>query len=241
MSNKRVLVLTGTSDVVRETQGESNQDLWKDRLYEEVFELTLPSKIRYAKKHGYDLMCLRSFGSEPSTGFKDTNIGLLRALRSFEMLRYYDAVMWIDADAIITNESYSLRDFGVDDHHCLYASYDWEWKHSFSTGNFIIVKNPNCENLFRAFLHYGKNYTEGIGEEQKTLNFIHQNTPLGAVVKILDHCFLNGVPDFMPNIAWKTTRKIICPWDKSCFLAHLTGETNANRIWTLKNPLKEYL
>ena len=56
----RVLLITGTTDIVRNPE---------DLSMTEVFDLTLPSKQRYAKKHGYDLLSLRSFGEDKNKVF----------------------------------------------------------------------------------------------------------------------------------------------------------------------------
>ena len=140
MKNKRVLLLTGTTDILRSPNE-------TDNTMEEVFDLTLPSKQRYAKKYGYDLLSLRSFGSDKQNIFKDKHLGFLRALRAFEMLEHYNIVMWIDADSIITNDNFSINDFQIDENHSFYASWDWNnVGHSFSTGNFIIHKTKNTNN-----------------------------------------------------------------------------------------------
>ena len=84
---KKVLIITGTTDIGRPE--DSN-----DSSHEELFELTLPSKQKYAKKRGYDLLIMRSFGDSYPYGLtkNDTawpyneHIGFLRAITAFEML-----------------------------------------------------------------------------------------------------------------------------------------------------------
>lgn len=238
--DKRVLILTGTTDILCNHEEYRSVGFdGSDNSMEEVFELTLPSKVRYAKKYGYDLLALRSFGTGGKYGFKDTNIGFLRAVRTFELLAFYDVVMWVDADAIITNDSYSIESFGISSNHCFYASYDWAWKNTFSTGNFIIQRTQHTATLFKAFLEIGKNFTVGLGEEQKTMNYIYQNTNLRSLIKIHEHKYLNAVPTFEPY--WPKDRIVISPWNEECFLAHLTGNTNLCRINCLKKELSKFL
>lgn len=57
--SKRTLIITGTTDFGR------NPDS-TDNTMEEVFDLTLPSKEKYAQKHGYDFLAMRSFGNKSS-------------------------------------------------------------------------------------------------------------------------------------------------------------------------------
>lgn len=245
---EKTLILTGTTNILPLSNHPANLGSDDDNTYEEVFETTLPSKIRYAKKYGYDLLCLRSFGTAPNTGFKDTNIGLLRALRSFEMLYNYDVVMWIDADSLITNDSISINDFGLDDNNCLYASYDWpNWAKptsSFTTGNFILKKNKLWKTLFDSFLLEGKRFTEGYGEELSALNWIYKNTDIKKIIKILDPKYLNSVPSLLADRRLKMYGDITSEesiWNHSHFLCHLTGLPNKIRLQLLNNEFKEYV
>lgn len=237
MNNKRVLVLTGTTNIIRDPNS-------TDSTMEEVFDLTLPSKQRYAKKHGYDLFALRSFGVDKHNRFDHLKIGFMRALRSFEMLEYYDAVMWIDADAIITNDNMSIYDFQLDDQHSLYTSYDWTGKHSFSTGNFILHNTPHTNNLFLEFLNIGKQVVDGNhwGEEQTTLNHIYKASELKNTIKLLDHNYLNAVPAaVMQSEFWVNRQPVRWPWNENSFLAHLTGVSNKHRIEILENHFDRYI
>ena len=162
---KRTLILTGYTDLIRSIDS-------TDNTMEEVFDITLPSKVKYAKKHGYDFLAMRSFGSDKSGNYKDTDIGFLRALRTFEMLEYYDNIMWIDADSLITNLNYKIEDFIVPSDYAFYASYDWLGTNSLSGGNFIIQNNESTKDFLKSFYELSKHYKE----EQTTLNVMYFNT-----------------------------------------------------------------
>lgn len=234
---KRVLLLTGTTDMFRQPNE-------IDNTMEEVFDLTLPSKQRYTKKHGYDLLSLRSFGEDKKNRFKTTDLGFLRVLRVFEMLEYYDAVMWIDADTIITNDNYQINDFELDDNCCFYASWDWSGKRTFSTGNFIIQRGNALNELFDAFLQIGRYVidTNQWGWEQTTMNMIYNNTNLRNSMKILDHKFLGAIPNKkMFRGIWDGRSEPPYPWSEECFLAHIGGIPNKNRIDVLTNSFGQYL
>jgi hypothetical protein len=235
--SKRVLVLTGTTDILRQPNE-------TDNTMEEVFDLTLPSKQRYAKKHGYDLLALRSFGTDKNKLFDDTELGFLRELKTFEMLEYYDTVMWIDADSIITNDNFSINDFQLDDDHCFYASWDWTGKQTISTGNFIIQKCSSTSIIFDAFLKVGKyvKNTNQWGWEQTTMNLIYRETDLGSHIKVLDHKYLGSIPSKeMFKGIWHGRPEAPYPWSKESFLVHLTGIPNRNRIEVALTTYKDYL
>ena len=235
--SKKVLLLTGTTDMLRSPTE-------TDNTMEEVFDLTLPSKQRYAKKYGYDLLSLRSFGSDKRNIFKDKNLGILRVLRAFEMLEYYDTVMWIDADSIITNDNFSINDFQIDENHSFYASWDWNnIGYSFSTGNFIIHKTKNINTLFNSFMTVGKQVVDSNtwGEEQTTLNFLYNNTHRNDI-KILEHKFLHTIPNKKMFMGiWDGRPETIVPWSEESFLVHLTGIPNKNRIEVAQTSFKDYL
>jgi len=235
--NSRILMITGTTDMLRSPTE-------TDNTMEEVFNLTLPSKLRYVEKHGYDILSLRSFGKDNKYGFEETDLGYLRVVRCFEMLEYYDSVMWIDADSLITNYNYSITDFEINSEHSFYASWDWVGKQTFSTGNFIVHRGNNFEELFSTFLHASKYVieTKQWGWEQTTMNLVYRNTPLQKSIKILDHKFLGSIPSKqMYNGIWNGRNDPLYPWTKDSFLVHITGVPNKNRIDVINTSFKEYI
>lgn len=237
MTSKKTLILTGTSDISRRPEETDNK-------YEEVFDLTFLSKQRYAKKHGYDLLALRSFGSDSNKIFDDTELGFLRELRAFEMLSHYDVVMWIDADSIITNNDYAINDFQLDDDHCFYASWDWTGIKTISTGNFIVQRCSSTNEMFNSFLQVGKHVkdTNQWGWEQTTMNLIYRKTAIGKHIKVLDHKYLGAIPskEVFGDI-WSGRADPPFPWFHECFLCHITGISNKDRIEILKSTFKDLL
>lgn len=244
---KKVLIITGYTDIARD---------YNDASHEELFELTLPSKQKYAKKQGYDLLTMRSFGDGSPYGLTKNysptisnlyreHIGFLRAIIAFEMLFIYETVFWIDADSIITNHDYDLNSFGVNAKKTLYASYDWEWKNSFSAGNFILHRTPVWREFFGLFLNLAiHQFKDHPAQEQATLNFIHKNTNMSETIQVLDHKYLGAVPKELENTnTWISSKrpKINWPWDKTCFLSHVAGLPNNERIKVIKNNFSEYI
>jgi hypothetical protein len=231
MNKQRVLVLTGTTDINRNPSE-------TDNTMEEVFDLTLPSKQRYAKKHGYDLLAIRNFGVDTRYGFKSTEIGFLRALRTFELLSSYDIVMWIDADSLITNDNMNIRDFGLESNFTFYASYDWYGKTSFSAGNFIVQNTNNTSDFLNAFYSIAKHFPE----EQATLNALYFNTSYKNIMKILEHRYLGAAPSVeMYAEQWVGRRPIVAPWTEDAFLVHITGIPNYARLNILKKHFSKHL
>jgi len=231
MSNK-TLIITGFTDSLRD-QNET------DNKMEEVFELTLPSKEKYARKHGYDILTIRSFPGIDNV-FCQKQIGFLRALKVFEMLNYYDNVMWLDADAIITNNIFDINYFTEKKDKILYVSYDWNNFSTINSGNFVIKNHIKIQQFCSIFLSIAKNIIENKiwGGEQTTFNIMNTKTEMSNFINVLDHSYLNSVPTCL---GWEENRKIVNPWTPECFLAHLTGDFNKKRIDVLKNNFKKYL
>lgn len=200
----------------------------------EVLDLTLPSKQEYCKRHNYDLLSLRSFAADIECNFSSTHIGFLRAVMAFRQLRFYDNVMWIDADAIITNMEYKIEDF-IQSEACFIASYDWMHYNSFSTGSFIIRKTNDTQKLFNRFITVSRHRLNDIMQEQGTLNQIYNELDSNKTMfSILPHKFLNSVPEFLVDTGtWRNDNNrsgIIYPWTPDSFLAHLTGLSTSERV-----------
>lgn len=230
---KKVLVLTGSDS----------------KMYE-VLDLTIKSKKNYSKEHNYDLIIKRDFKHEMDK-YK-LGIGFARVICAFNYLNEYDTVMWVDADSIITNNKYPIEYF-INDKQCFYASYDWHANsvgksalNKFSSGNFIIVKTPNTKKFFNEFMKLSQNPKFKIDSlaEQGVLNYMKENNIMSDDICILEHKFLNSVPKFMiiSNIWVKRIEMLEGIWDENCFLAHLTGCNNSDRIKILNNSeLKKYI
>jgi lipopolysaccharide biosynthesis glycosyltransferase len=234
---KRILLVTGAEAL------ETNSN---DASIMYVLDTSMVSKQKYAKKHNYDLICMRSFGPDISGRYKDTDIGFLRVLRVFDFLEHYDIVMWIDADAIITNDSYSIDDFQLTPNHIFYASPDWNNNSTFNTGNFIIQKTDTLKMFKEAFFMASKQFEN----EQNTINFLYYKTQFNSLIKMLHHKYLNSalsnelaIPHLHPSdqIGWSKSRpSVVNPWNKDCFLVHLTGMSNSNRLNIIDKVFYEY-
>lgn len=231
----RTLVITG-----------SEQSMWN------VLDLTLPSKYKWCQKYGYDILVKRTWPAKPKFNFEADlkHLGFLRVIACFEQLKYYDNVMWLDGDSIITNQEYKIEDF-IDDEHCFFASYNWMVSESptgeFTTGNFVIKQTPqtDIEHLYNTFLQVSQHFLGHICQELATLNTIYKSPDYYKMIKVLPHKYLNACPNtLMDTQTWKGDKSrngIESPWNEESFLAHLTGCTTAERYELLTTQFKPYL
>jgi len=229
----RVLVITGTTDI--NTDPSLGEPLFKD-----VFDTTFSSKTNYVKMHNYDLLSLNGFGKDFFGRYRENEIGFLRIVKVFNMIEEYDYVMWIDADAMITNPSMPIENFEINES-VFYCSYDWAGKYTLNTGNFILKKTVNTKLFIDAFYSISKQLN--MPEEQATINFMYFNTEFKSMIKVLDHSFLNAVPsaDIVKKEIWNTKPKPPFPWKENDFLVHATGLPNSERIRIFNTYFNQYL
>jgi len=231
MSNK-VLVITGTTDIITDhTSGELP--------FQVVANTTFSSKLNYANMHGYDFLSLNGFGTDKSGKYNPTQIGYLRILRVFNNIENYDYIMWIDADALVTNPNMTIEDFQIDDS-IFYCSYDWSGYYSLNTGNFILKNTPQTKLFIDAFYEISKNYD--MPEEQATINAMYSIPNLKPAIKVLEHKFLNAVPsvDLVKKDIWGNKPSPPCPWKPGDFLVHATGLPNSERVRIFNECFKNY-
>lgn len=199
---------------------------------------------------------MRSLGKDENNllNRNDNYNGFLKILRIAENLKNYDIVMWLDADALITNQNISVFDFGINDNQFLYASWDWMnnnepyysisgYGHFFSAGNLIFNKTKNLDKFMNCFYKNAKYFPE----EQTLINTIYNWTELKDNIKILNHKFLNAVPkevfeyEEWNDIIKRTNFNLPVAWDPTSFLMHVCGIKNKNRISLIKKYYSKYI
>jgi hypothetical protein len=207
---------------------------------EEVFDITFQSKVKYAKKHGYDFLSLNGFGTDRSGKYNPTQIGYLRILRVFENIEKYDYIMWIDADALVTNPNIAIENFEIDNS-IFYCSYDWNGYYSLNTGNFILKNTPHTMSFIDVFYKISKNYS--MPEEQATINAMYLIPDIKPYIKVLEHKFLNAVPsvDIVKKEIWGNKPTPPRPWNPGDFLVHATGLPNNERVRIFNECFKNYI
>jgi len=229
--------MTGVSDLPRED----------DLPYSVVANTTIPSKERYAKKHGYDFLSIRYFGTDHGNKLPiDGPVSFIRAYRAFRMLDEYDIVVWLDADSLITNPEIKIEDLAADNY-SFYASWAWSGGNLFSTGNFILKRTETIDTLFQAFYEN----MDKFNDEQELFNTIYNQDflSLRKTMKILDTCVFESLPDVdlyksvtTPPWEWVIPHVYVqCPWKEGNFLVHITCSKNKIRMNLLQSYFHHYL
>lgn len=185
-----------------------------------VGDLTAPNIAWYARRHGYHFERVTRYlpGTHPSW----QKIRLIQ-----ERLPHYDAILWIDADAVVTNPNMLVEEI-LGTHRGLVVSTDWTYpapedaiKH-FSLGNFIV---RNCPESFR-ILELAAARTEWanapLWEQQAIQEEYRANPEIRPWVQVLPRRALNAVPATPATNGPE-------PWQRGDFICHYTYLANEER------------
>ena len=205
------LVLTGANETMRE-----------------IHEITAPGKRDWAKKWGYDFVeitdWMRPEISPPVWQEMNFIAGLLHR---------YQRVVWLDADAMITNLEISAEMATANERAVHFVSRDWHTTTPelapayFNTGNMVLVRRPGWMELLGEMFRIGRErWWDRFGYEQSSLQEIKLGGgPLSDLICVLPGCMLNAVPRLVQADVSKENE-----WEPWCFLAHVTGVSNAERL-----------
>lgn len=197
-----------------------------DAAMARVGDLTSSNHRAYALRHGYDFERVTEYepGSHPSWQ-------KLRMVR--ERLPSYDAILWLDADTVVTNPMLRVVDV-VGPWNCprvqgLAVSKDWthalpedEIKH-FSLGNFVFTQCSGSFKVLEAALKRKEWENRPLWEQQAIQEEYRENPEIRKHVQILPRRKLNAVPA-TPNTTGPE------PWQPGDFLCHMTYLPNEQRV-----------
>lgn len=194
-----------------------------------VGDLVAPQHAWYASLHGLPHECVRYY--EPGTHPSWQKIRLIT-----ERLPHYDAILWLDADVVVTNPQIHPEDFLP---HCgLIVSTDWthpapedEIKH-FSLGNFLITNCPESFELLRLASLRTEWANRPLWEQQAIQEEYRANPTVRPWVKVLPRRRLNAV------YATESTTGPE-PWEPGDFLCHFTYLPNEERARLIPGAIVE--
>ncbi len=184
--------------------------------YEPIAEITLPRLEAYCQIHGYDLY------TEEYEGRIEKTIGWERFARVYDLLFSYETVMWVDADALITNPTVEIEK------HLRGSVVMAADLHGANTGVFIARKQELVRQLFFVILgEYGRSH---FGEHQwgEQAAFIHltSSPPYNHLVRWVNQHQLNSYPNsehYWPDF-------IQGNWEPGNFIIQFAGFPLARRI-----------
>lgn len=191
-----------------------------DSFMTPVANLTSSNHRAYALRHGYDFERVSEYPADCHPSWH--KLALLR-----ERLPKYDAILWLDADSVITCPSTRVQSFG--NRPGLTVSADWTHptledaiKH-FSLGNFIFTNCPGSFEILEKASLRTEWKNQPLWEQQAIQEEYRANPDIRQHVHILPRRALNAVP-----ATEKTTGPE--PWQPGDFLCHMTFQSNESRV-----------
>jgi len=139
--------------------------------FKECMKFGIESKVRYCKKHNYDFIDDESVYYEKG---KDRPIAWSKILIVKKYLPYYDYVVWMDADTLITNDNIKLEDYINDHLDVREFLFTRDVSNKINTGVFF-VKYSHMSFKFLDLIYSKEEYINTNYWEQDSVNDIFDN------------------------------------------------------------------
>jgi len=204
---KKILVLDGYDDNMRE-----------------LGEFSEANHHEYAQRHGYDHVTIREFKPDlPPSWQKMENI-LNRMLD-------YDAIFWIDADAIVTNMATRIEDI-IGDREGLFLSRDIVDHRNavpgyFNAGVFVATSSHTTFEFLKEAMRRKHNVFHPWREKAAMLEVYRDIAYYREYVHVLPRRVLNGAPmESLEYLAGSLTRETLNGmevWMPGDFVCHCCG------------------
>ena len=206
-----------------------------DDNYKDLANISIPNKIEYASKHGYDLF------------YFDTEIDKSRPpqwskIKAVEyLLNDYEWVWWIDIDALVINMDIKLEEIIDNNYDIIFT----ENKYSVISNGSSFYKNSN---LSKKFLHECYTLNREILRDVNVNVFDHEQQPMR---KLYQHDLeynkkIKLIPERVCNSYWYTYNQSVLQyypnWNNEeniykdgDFVVNFCGRTKEERIDIMKN------
>lgn len=197
--------------------------------YADLAAVTNPSRVAYAKKHGYAYV----YKEIP----KELGDACKREMY-FDLLGYgFDVFVWMDLDSGVTNSSIRIEDICEehlkDGHHL----WSWDWAGP-NSGVFITRFTPEGAHwLDRAYATMLEN---GLADET-AMEILQTTEPFKRWVRTCPGTVMNAYPSEL--YGWDKFgldyARTVNHWEPGSFILHLPGLPNEKRIPLLKKYLEQ--
>ena len=173
--------------------------------YQELADLTLPSKRRYCERHGYTLEASIYHGDDVHLG---THLSWDRLGLVYQLLDKYDLVFWCDADAIIMNTEHRLEDILGDGEFAVSADLN-----GLNSGAFLARSTPMSKQFLYAVLTMGRHLYQN-----------HQMREQHAMSQMLMTPPYRDWVTWVPQRAFNSYLSWLYPWPKGVQGTYAPGD-----------------
>lgn len=194
---QKVLVLSGYDDAMKV-----------------LGDLCTKSHAVYAKYNGYDHEVVRQYDSDSHPSWQKLRLLLERYPK-------YDFILWIDADAVVTNPNVRVEDlagptvFTCSQDWCAPANEDFATSMYISAGNFILRRGPDTERFLKTAQMQNNFKNRSEWEQSAIMSCMRGNSWMNRQVTRRHRNDMNSVCAEVHNV--------VSPWAPGHFLCHLTG------------------
>lgn len=190
-----------------------------DQAMADVGRLTSAAMHAYALRHGYAFECVTDYesGTHPSW----QKLKLIR-----ERLSSYAAILWLDADVVITNPMFRWPQIGAGEADGVWVSKDWGDStdpHYFSAGVMIWRNGPRAQALLDTAMEKMQWANRPLWDQSALREVYREDEILRLCIRTLNRRVLNAVPSVLHTDAQE-------PWQPHDFVCHLTGVKNETRL-----------
>lgn len=183
-----------------------------------VANFTVPTHIEFAEKNNWDQVTILSDNAD--------SLWAKMQLICDYLDKDYKAVMWVDADAMITNTSFSV-DWILDENKNadVFLTSD---VNGLNAGVMLIRNTDRAKAFFYACTNYGKTLfgDRQNGEQQAIRHFSLAHPYEGIIYYLPDQRTLNS---YYPNL-YKYPGSELAHWTSRDFILHLPGTSNDIRV-----------
>lgn len=188
-----------------------------------IGELTAPIMLHYANRHALDFNCIRSYPDGVPAYWHKMKL-VIQAFKDG-----YERVIWMDADQLITNHDYVPTFQGG-----FHASLDWGVDaiedHNFSMCGFVAF--PNSLPLFQWVVDHEEYLTQPFPEQTPMRHLHETDRDMRSLMTIHPRRMFNAVPKQVHG-------SVVEPWDKGCWMAHITMVEVPERVRIFHEIVKE--
>ena len=196
--------------------------------YTKAVEPGLATKRAYAQKHGYDFIC---GGKEVWDRTRPIPWSKLRYILKY--LDDYDYIFWSDADVIIMNQEFSIREKILP---LLPANKDLLWTKdvvgNLNSGNMLLRGKSAWLKSFIERTYQQTQFIHHIWWENKAMIDVAENNPSDAamIATITNHSLFNAYLFGPQNLATDPSVRLFQPGD---FLVHFAGVADQWNIYRM--------
>ncbi|GHH99568.1 hypothetical protein AM1BK_31110 [Neobacillus kokaensis] len=195
-------------------------------------QLMKPTVEHYGRVHGIDtLFFTKTF--VPNRLVKRNKIFLL-----FNLMKYYELVMWIDSDAMFVDFDTDIRDEIKTDHLVYMGSHYGRDPLFPNSGVIVIKRDPLTEELLQEVWNHKKKEGEFWWDQQGFLKC------LGYENKLLKIISYNGPTKYTPIVGTLHDKWNSRPYDKDVaehpIIIHYCGYQWPRRLKEMQNNLRKF-